>query len=358
MRVGLIIGQLSIGGAEGQLRELALRLDRSRFEPRVYCLADTPGDLRPEIEAAGVPVRVVGSAGLARARRLAAALREDRIDLAHSWLFLANSYAAAARLLGVHAPLVTSARNCKSQGLLHDAANVAAFRLSRLVVANSAAVRDYIVSHYRAPADRIRVVRNGVDTERFRPAPGRDGEQRTVVGAARLVEQKNPWLFVHAAARIARAVPNVRFVLAGEGPLRAPIEAWVRGQGLADRIELPGGRREIERLLSEADVFWLTSSWEGSPNALLEAMASGLPVVATDVGGTRELFDDGRQGFLARAGCVEDFVEFGGRLLGDADLRSRMAAAARARAVEFSMDRMVAAMQDVYESARQAGGGA
>lgn len=358
MRVGLIIGQLSVGGAEGQLRELVRRLDRGRFEPRVYCLAGTAGDLRAEIEAEGVPVRVVGSVGLPRARRLAAALREDRVDLVHSWLFVANTYAAAARLLGARAPLVTSARNCKSQGPGHDLGNIAAFRMSRAIVANSEAVREYIVSRYRAPAPRVRVVRNGVDAERFRPAARRDGGTLTVVGVARMVEQKNPWLFARAAAAIAGGLPNVRFVLAGQGPLRAAIEAWVRGEGLADRIALPGERRDVERLLCDADVFWLTSSWEGSPNVVLEAMASGLPVVATDVGGTRELLRDGSEGFLARPGCLEDFIQLGGRLLRDTELRFRMAAAARGRALEFSMDRMVAEMHDVYQFARQPGGGA
>ena len=101
-RVGFVIGQLSVGGAEGQLSELIGGLDRGRVEPVVYSLADAPAEARERLERYQTSVRVIGGRGITRARRLCEALLADRVDLIHSWLFIANSYALAARWLGAH----------------------------------------------------------------------------------------------------------------------------------------------------------------------------------------------------------------------------------------------------------------
>jgi len=350
-RIGAVIGQLTIGGAENQLVELVRGLDRNRFAPFVYSLAESAGPVRERLAAAGVPVRVIGSVGLERARRLAQALRADRIELVHSWLFIANTYAWAACLRGARLPLVTSARNCKSQGWGHHLANVAAFRVSARIIVNSEQVREYVARRYRAPRRLLEVIYNGVDTERFRPGRREGGAAPTIVTAGRLVAQKNPRLFVDAAARLRSRFPEARFVMLGEGPLRGEILARAAAAGLNGSLALPGERADLENVLNEADVFWLTSSWEGLPNVVMEAMACGLPVVATDVGGTRELFASGREGFLVRPGRVDDLVHYGGALLRDATLRQSMGEAARRRAEQFSVRRMVRATEGVYATA-------
>jgi glycosyltransferase involved in cell wall biosynthesis len=212
-------------------------------------------------------------------------------------------------------------------------------------------VRDYIVDAYRAPARRVDVVYNGVDTARFVAAttPGRDGP--VVVAAGRLVAQKNFSLLVECARRLHAEVPSARFRIAGSGPQRDTLYEQIRSARLENTVELIGERADLDAVLREADVFWLTSSWEGLPNVVIEAMAAGVPVVATDVGGTRELFVSGREGFLVRPGSVEDFVYYGGALLRDTALRRTMGAAARARAQQFSLARMIAGMQDAYDAA-------
>jgi len=347
-RIGLVIGQLSIGGAERQLTELVGRLDRERFEPFVYALAGGDDGFRPALAETGVPLRVVGSRGWARARLLAGALRRDGVELVHAWLYIANSYAWAARLLGVRVPLVTSARNCKSQGRLHHVANAAAFRSSIRIVVNSARVGDYVARKYAAPRDRLSIVYNGVDTNRFCPAAANGYRPLTVMTAGRFVPQKGPLLFLEAAVRLSRELPETRFVMLGDGPLRSAVAERVRAAGLEGRFELPGEQIETERWLRRADVFWLTSAWEGLPNVALESMASGVPVVAADVGGTRELFRSGVEGFLVRPGEAGEFVYYGGALLRDGELRSRMGRAARQRAGQFSVERMVRSMEAVY----------
>lgn len=354
-RVALVIGQLSVGGAENQLAELIRDLDRERFVPIVYSLSSEAGPVRASLERLGVQVRTVGSSGIGRARRLAAQLGGDGIELVHAWLFIANTYAWAARRLGVRVPLVTSARNCKSQGWVHHAANVAAFRASARIIVNSAEVRDYVVRRYVARRSRIDVVYNAVDTERFRPAAEPSAAPLRVITVGRLVTQKNPLLFVEAAARVHETLPGVRFTIVGDGPLGAAIADRARALGLSDVLDLPGERHDVERLLSEAHAFWLTSSWEGLPNVVMEAMACGLPVVASDVGGTRELFSSGVEGFLVRPHQAEDFAHYGLQLLQDPALRARMGVAARKRALQFTRRRMASATQSVYDAALEEG---
>lgn len=357
-RIALVIGQLSIGGAERQICELLRHLDRSRFEPRVYVLSGERCDLRGAAEQASAAVRVIGSDTGTRLLRLARALREDRVDLIHSWLFIANSYAWGARHLGIRAPLVSTIRNCKSQGRWHDLANRAAFAASRRVIVNSHQVGEYATRRFRLARRRVAVVYNGVDTNRFRRAEQRRPDARpTVITAGRFVEQKNPWLFLRAAELVHEMNPAVRFVMVGEGPLRAGIVDQARRSRMAGDVEFPGERSDMADLLRDADVFWLTSSWEGLPNVILEAMASGVPVVATDVGGTRELFQSGREGFLVRPGCADEIAFYTSALLRDAPRRAAMGAAARRRAEQFSLERMARETEAVYESAFSSRGG-
>lgn len=355
LRIAEVIGQLTTGGAEHQLAELVERLDRQRFLPIVYCLSGVCGPVDERLRAKGIDVRSIGSSGPGRARRLAAGLRADGIDLIHSWLFLANSYAFAARLCGARFPLVSSARNCKSQGWAHHLANVAAFGASARIVVNSARVRDYVTRHYRADPRRITIVPNGVDTERFRPPAAPVPGAPVVVTAGRLVAQKNPLLFVRAAALLREAIPQARFVMIGDGPLRASIASAARAAGLGEVLELVGERSDPERYYQGATLFWLTSNWEGLPNVVLEALASGLPAIVTDVGGAREIVSDGSEGFVVPAGDASAIVTTSVALLADPALRSGFAARARRRALDFSLERMVRATERVY--AEVLGGG-
>jgi glycosyltransferase involved in cell wall biosynthesis len=351
IRIALVIGQLSIGGAEGQLCSLVRRLRGSRFDPIVYSLVDNRGGVRSILQESNITLRVVGGGGLWRARALATVLRQDEVVLVHSWLFIANTYAWMASMMGARVPLVTSARNCKSQGLVHHMGNVAAFRSSRRIIVNSERVREYIARRYAAPRQRMTLVYNGVDLERFRRREPRSEPVLTVMTAGRFVAQKNPWLFFEAAKRLHRELPNVRFVMLGDGPLKGAIEERARAEGMWECLALPGERTDIESWLSRSDVFWLTSDWEGLPNVILESMACGVPVVATDVGGTRELFRNGVEGFLVKPGEAAEFSRRGEELLRDHGMRMQMGKAARERAEQFSLDRMVSDMERVYMNA-------
>jgi len=348
-RLGLVIGQLTVGGAEVQLLQLVRRLDR-RFEPIVYSLSARPTAVRSALADEGITVHEIVGSGLGRARRLAAALRRDGVAIAHSWLFIANAYVAAAKALGGSWQMVTSARNCKVQSLASRLANAAAFRMSARVVVNSVDVEAYIKRQYWAPAERIRVVPNGVDTDHFHPAtqPAPSASAH-VVTVGRLVKQKNHGLFLRAAAALAGQGADARFTIVGDGPLRGDLERTARELGLGARVTFAGERHDVDAILRSASLFWLTSSWEGMPNAVLEALASGLPVMVTEVSGVRELIEPGKQGFIVGLDDAAALATHSAALLADPSARAAMGIAARARAQLFSTQAMVAKLENLYE---------
>jgi len=356
-RVGLVIGQLTTGGAEGQLLELARRAPEFGFLPTVYSLSEKTEPYGRKLEEAGVPLRVIGGRGTRRLSRLLRALRADRVEILHAWLFIANTYAwLAAKALRL--PFLATARNCKLQGRLHTAANRLALRTAARVIANSEEVARFVEQHYGTPAGRTCVIYNGVDTDRFRPL-GTSGEGAPlVVGAGRLVPQKDPLCFVRVARDIGQRIPSARFVFAGDGPLREAVIREIRAQGLDNRFSLPGECRDMPTLLGSASLFLLTSAWEGLPNVVLEAMACAVPVVATDVGGTRELLRSGQEGFLVSRGDVGAMAHYAAELLADETRRREFAARARQRAEQFRLDTMArstcAAYREVLRQAARA----
>ena len=352
-RIGLAIGALTYGGAERQLVELLRRLDRRRFDPVVYCISDKTEPFGPQLESLGVTVRVLGreaKTDLGRAMALAKAVRRDRIELLHSWLYIGNMYAVLARLSGAVRRFVPSARSCTTKGGMHlRVLNVVAFRCADRIVCNAHRVGAYIVSKYLAPRAKVEVVHNGLDLERFSPRPGSHGDGLRIGTVGRLVPLKNLPMFIEAAALVRAECPTAMFYIVGVGPERAPMEQLVRERGLADAVCFLGERHDVPALLQEWDLFWLTSLWEGLPNVVLEAMASGVPVIATDVGGTRELVRSGTDGVIVPEGDVDAFVRHSQELLADPARRWRCGQAARAHAEEFSTPRMVHAVGRLYD---------
>jgi glycosyltransferase involved in cell wall biosynthesis len=351
-----VIGQLTYGGAERQLYELVRGLDRQRFQPVVYCLSSHTTPYGELLTSLGVPLTVVPRQRhfeWGRIRALASLMRRDRVDIVHAFLFQANPYAWLAARLARTPHLVTSARNCQTLGRVRDWANRVAFRASDAIICNGGAVRDFIVERYAAPANTCVVIHNGVDLARFAPArdPRRGGRPRQVLGIGRLVPQKDFALFIEAAALLRRTQVDVRFAIVGDGPQRAALERHVGEAGLAGVISFLGERQDIPDLMRDADVLWLSSQWEGLPNVVLEAAASGTPVVARDTGATREIVSHGVTGYLVSERDPAAFAAHTEALLTDPALLRKMGEAARHVAEEhFSLSRMVTSTEDLYRT--------
>jgi glycosyltransferase involved in cell wall biosynthesis len=210
-----------------------------------------------------------------------------------------------------------------------------------------------------ATPEKYVTIRSGIDLDRFRhPTRPREAVRAelgippdaTVVGTVtRLSEQKAPLDFVSAAARIGARHPDVQFVIVGDGPLRAEVEAAITSEGLTHSVHLTGLRRDVPDLMHSFDIFALSSLWEGLPRVLPQAMAAGLPIVATAVDGNAEAVTDGVNGFLTPAGDPGALTEALLKLLRDPALAARMGQAGLARIDEFGARRMAQQIESLYE---------
>lgn len=205
------------------------------------------------------------------------------------------------------------------------------------------------------------VIRSGVEFEAFRSARGTGKAARAslgippdvpVVGSVmRLCWQKAPLDFVETARRIRTAVPDATFLVVGEGPLRGAMECSIERAGLSGCFMMLGERNDVDRILQAMDIFLLTSRFEGLPRALLEALAAGIPSVATDVGGVSELLKDGRFGSLVRAGDLQGAAEaVVGLLEADPSTRADLMNGIDTALEPFSASRMVDDLQHLYEN--------
>jgi glycosyltransferase involved in cell wall biosynthesis len=368
-RVVEFVTNLCTGGTERQVVALCGGLDRERFDLGVACLRRT-GDFLPEIEGYGIPVReypvrrLYDPRSLVRRARLALDLRRERVDLVHCHGFYANMFAVpAARLAGTRA-VIASVRDLND--LLWTPAQKRAqrlvCRLADVVLVNAEAIADNLVrqGHERR---RIAVVANGIDLSRpparatgeLRRELGLPAGARLVVVVSRLVrvgglDVKGIGTFLEAGRRIVGRFPDAHLLVVGDGPYRPELEQHAARLGLDRQVRFTGLRRDVPAVLAEAEVVVVPSLTEGLSNSLLEAMAAGVPVVATRVGGNPELVVDGEHGLLvppADPAALATAVE---RLLGEAATAARLARAARERvAARFSLERMVRETARLYE---------
>lgn len=297
--------------------------------------------------------------------RLYRAFRRERPDIVHThaWGTLVEGYVAArlARvpvvIHGEHGTLQASPRQVRVQRWVWSRVDVLLSVSSRLAERMSATVG--------IPLERITVIRNGVDLSRFGTVPRDQARQAlgvhddtVLIGhAGRLVEVKDQASLVEAAALLKQRGRRFRVLIAGEGPLRGALEAQIARLGVGDCVRLIGHRGDVERFFAALDVYVLCSRSEGMPNTILEAMATGVPVVSTQVGGADELVVPGETGLLAPPGSAVALADAIDVLIGDADLRPRMAEGARRRATEhFSLGAMRDAYERVYQVSVRSGG--
>jgi glycosyltransferase involved in cell wall biosynthesis len=370
-RIAYVIGELGTGGAEYQLFELVRGLDRARFAPTVFALA-TGGYWAERIGALGVPVVELPSRHsmeLGRLRRLRRHLRELAPHVLHTVLWSGNAYGRLAAL-GLDIPVViTAERNViRRPGWQRLVERLLDATTDRYLV-NSAAIVEELTTRGGLPRAKMDVVHNGIDLatvppfdpdrSRARAALGFDPARRLVAQVGRLEPQKDYPTYLAAAARVAARVPDVDFLVVGDGRLRAELEREAARLGVAERVRFTGVRHDVPALLGAVDVLALTSRWEGLPNVVIEAMASGAVAVATDVGGALELVVPDETGIVVPVGRPDVVADGIAGLLDDSARARRMALAARRRIEErFTVAAMVARTTAVYDACLRAAGAA
>jgi len=374
-RVLHLITRMIVGGAQEMVLLLGQMLDRERFETHVACGPQTgpEGDLGPELRAAGVVVHripdLVREPAPLRDRRaleqIRQLLRREKFDIVHTHTAKAGVLGRyAARKEGVpvvvhhvHSWSFTPEHNLVLRAAFCAVERWAARWCDALCVVTPVDMRRGLRLGIGREEQYV-LIRSAIDLGRFprATAEAREaargklgiGAQEVVVGLfGRLSPQKAPLDFVRAAQLLAGR-PEMRFVIVGDGPLRQAVERAAADLARAGRLAMLGLRRDIGRLLPALDIYVNAALWEGLPRGVLEAMAVGLPVVATDVGGVAEVVEDGVTGRLVRPGRPRELAQAIAALASDPVLRRRMGELAARRAREFSAERMVRALEGLY----------
>jgi glycosyltransferase involved in cell wall biosynthesis len=358
-----VIPRVAIGGTPRHLLEVLGHLDRTRFTPAVYCLKAGPESaFLARLRALGVEVLDGRTAETFRGLRwvpavlrLAALLRRRRIPVVQSYLLHANFLASLAGRLARVPVVVTSVRSLDVYAGHERVVARLSNRLADRVMVCGEAVRRHVHQAEGCPLEKLAVVPNGVDLARVaRPASAAWPAELAgvpIVGAVgRLAPKKAQGDLLDAVPHVVDRVPAARVVLVGDGPDRAALEARARALGVAERVRFLGAVGDAETLMARLDVFVLPSRLEGMSNALLEAMAAGRPVVATDVGANAELVVDGVTGFVVPPARPDRLAEAIVTLLKDPERARVMGAAGRARVAEaFTVERMVERLQRLYD---------
>lgn len=372
IRLAYIISAISGGGAEFQLVELLRHLDRGLFSTSLILMdGSNAGDVAAWIEDClilNIPAGknshwIRRSFSLAGAvNRIRAKFGDWRTEVAHAFLpgpsILAGAAARLAHVpafIGSRRSLVTLYRPRRGMSAWADRL---AFHFAKVNVGNSQAVTQEMIAPGGCPSEKCLTIHNGVDTERFKPRESRSwraqmgwNDHHVIFGiVANFRACKRHGDFVEAASLISRTHAEARFVMVG-GDLgnRDGVLQQVRRLGLEEKLKTIDRTASAEEILAAIDVCVCPSESEGFSNVLLEAMACGKPVIATNVGGNPEAVIDGKTGLLVPVGNPVAIADAATRLIADTALRASLGRCARQRVVDcFSVDRMVQSYQQLY----------
>ncbi len=362
-----IIDGLKVGGAETLLCNLVQGLPRERF--RISVAYSTPGPMIERLTAMQVPLTHLPR--LARVDpflfwNMYKAIRRDPPDIVHTHLFKSDFHGRpAARLAGV--PVVVSAlQNCDdwAKNPFYGRLYGQTIRFADMLIAASEETRQFEIRYTGAPPDKVITINNAVPVERFvgneelgkalRAELNIEPHSPLVGIVARLMPQKDHATFLKSAALIKQAIPEARFLIVGEGPLRSELVEQVNSLGLNNAVIFAGLRKDIPAVMAAIDLLMFSSRWEGLPVALLEGMASAKPAVATAVDGIPGVIIEGTTGLLAPRGDAEGLAHAASKILRDPALAAAMGKAGRERVeAHYSNSAAIRRTAELYEQLLQ-----
>lgn len=376
-RVLHIATRLAVGGAQKNTLDVCRWLPRDRYEVEVLAgpEVDSDGDLQPEFAAAGIKVHILPglhrdenlASDLTALWRMVGVIRRGRYDIVHTHMAKAGVIGRLAAGFA-HVPVILHTvhgwpwhnfLDRKTKDRYVDFERRAARRSDRIIV-TSERDRGKGLAHHVAAPNKYELIRAGIDLELFDPARhdraaarrelGLPDKAPVVVTVAALTEQKNPLEGLEVIAGARNSFPDLHYLVVGDGPLRAACEAKAAALGMASFVHFLGLTDRVPSALAAADVFLLTSRWEGLPRTLLEAMAMGKAVVATQVDGVLDVIEDNVTGYARDPGDVEELVAMVVRLFRAPNLIAEMykGNAAFLRKPEFEVRNSVQRLDNLY----------
>lgn len=374
LRVAHVITGLELGGGGAVVLTIARALDRTRFDMDVFCILEG-GAGEAELRSLGCGVTILERAWDYRRRlmpyspvktlELSRLLRAGRYDVVHTHLFPAD---VIGRIAGRIAGIPVSVKSLHNMGAWKKRRHLITDRLlaawTDRVICCSDFQRSVAARQEKFADDAAVTIHHGVRLARFEPRIDRHAfvaslglrtDRLTVGTVGRPIPEKGHRYLLDAMPQIVTAHPNVQFLIVGDGTLRAELESRAAGLGLADRVRFVGARPDVPELLAAMDIFVFPSVSEGFGIAVVEAMASRLPVVASNVGPLPEIVIDGETGLLVRTADGNALAAAINRLIEDEQLRRRLARAGRASVeARFTDSHMVGTLENLYLNLYQA----
>lgn len=353
--IAFVLTSFEPGGTERQMIELIRRLNRSRWQVHLACFRESGGWYDRAAEAAASVATFPVTSFLhrdivAHLGQFADWCRRRQIAVVHTAQLHSNVFGLPGAALARVPVRIANRRMLKAnKRLTHLAAQRIAYTFAHKVVANSLAAAARLKAE-RVPANKIAVIPNGIDRDRFARVPSRFATRRVVM-ISNLRPEKGHDVLIDAAATVLSRFPDATFEIVGDGPLMESLKALTRERRLNHAFSFYGHREDVPELLAEGGMLVLPSRCEALPNAVIEAMAARLAVVASDVGGISELVVDGRTGWLVPPGDSAALADRICRLMADPGLAGTFGAAGRAMIdSRYTFERMVGAFDRLYET--------
>ena len=360
LRLLLVIPTLVRGGAEKQLVLLARGLPRDQFDVHV-CVLTHSGPLEADLRAARIPVSLIDKRWKLDPPayfRLKREIQRLKPDIVHTWLFAANSYGRAAAAAAAVKHVIAGERCVDPwKTAVQLAIDRYLARRTERIVTNSTGVKEFYVAK-GLPAEKFVVIPNGIAPSSLESPVGREqllaelglpADARLIGAVGRLWPQKRIKDLIWATDLLKCVRDDAHLLIIGDGPQRWRLARYSHQCGNENEVHFLGERADVPRILPHLDCLWLASGYEGQSNAVMEAMLAGIPVVATNIAGNRDLVIHEQTGYLVNVGDRSSFAQKAQMLLSDAALARRLGEAGRARVQsEFTVEKMVERHAELY----------
>lgn len=344
-RTVITVQDLEFGGTQRYALHLLNHLNRDLFDLELWVLRGGE-EMLPMAEASGVPVKYLCRNSWVTPRALWDffwRLRRHKPDVLYTMTAVPNIWGRIFAAVATDSVVISSWRGRKEQQF-----ESILWRLTDKLICNANALREFVIKRHGVDPKRVAVAPNGVDTDFFTPDLSCRDPRPTVVFVGRLVKEKDPFTLIEAFGRLRKLVENVHVIMIGQGYLDSKVKEKISAGGLSGHIEFVPGVRDVRPFLRRSWIFALSSVSEGFPQVILEAMSSGLPVVATSVGGIPEIIEHGVNGLLVAPGSPEALATSMARLLLDDKTRDLMSQRARETAAEcFSLEHVVKITEEI-----------
>ncbi len=356
LRVARIVSGMWLGGVEKKLASLLAKMNKDEFDLCVICLREK-GPLADDLERAGIPVHLCpvpsrwNPIGIWKLRTL---LVKEKIQVVHTHMYRANTSGTIAALLARVPVIISQVHNVDTwdyRSQIWTDRILSVFKDMTIFV--SEAVRANFLESVPLRLGSHTVIYNGVDTEFYKPADDNplklEGEIR--IGAvARLIPQKGIHYLIDVLSDTVFREKNIHAYILGDGPMRNDLEELARQKEISNRFHIMGANGDVVSFLRSIDIFVMPSLKEGFSNALLEAMAVGVPIIATAVGGNPEAIEDGESGILVPPGDHSAMRQSLMSLIDDPDRRKLLRWHARQQAQVFSQEKMIQKISSLYHT--------